>query len=134
MTDSDPEIRRTPPALDARPCGELSPGGEGQPAVVACNRVKGHDGPHQLVRDKDFAVLLEWTDGQAMRAHEVTRPETDAMFEVPDGPAREKPTPCRAISPNQQRGREVDRCNRLAGHDGPHRVVTKSFKVLAQWG
>jgi hypothetical protein len=28
----------------------------------SCNRIEGHDGPHQQLRERDFRVLREWND------------------------------------------------------------------------
>jgi ribosomal protein S27E len=41
-------------------CGAFAPPCHGK-AWPPCGRIRGHDGPHQRVRERDFRVIAEWT-------------------------------------------------------------------------
>lgn len=63
---SAPEEKKGPTLADVRKarvasmaCGAEGPPIDGNPGP-ACQRPRGHDGPHRTLRARDFATTAEW--------------------------------------------------------------------------
>lgn len=53
----------TPDGRRVVPCEAIGPGVKNRNGVLKparCNRVKDHEGAHQLIERRDFSVVAEW--------------------------------------------------------------------------
>jgi len=62
--------------VDGLVCHAAAPPAHGK-AQPSCSRIKGHAGPHRIIRERDFSIVAEWTsDGYSIEPPAPKKPGT----------------------------------------------------------